>query len=537
MLDEPLASELATHLQRMAQPLELVASVDDSATARDMLALLRQIAALRSDKITLRTEDDDDDAAAAGAVRKPSFSLAAAGAGAPRLRFAGLPLGHEFSSLVLALLWAGGHAPKVDAQLLEQAKALEGDYGFEIFMSQSCHNCPEVVQALCLLALVNPAIRSTVIEGGAFQPEVDARSVMAVPTVFLNGHFFASGRMTLAEILTRLDAAGAARAQRPTQRAPYDMLIVGGGPAGVAAAVYAARKGIRCALVAERLGGQVNDTAAIENYIAQPATDGPRFCAALRAQLGAHEVELIEAQRAESLHAGAQGGLTRVQLASGASLSARSVVLATGARWRNVNVPGEAEYRNRGVAYCPHCDGPLFKGKRTAVIGGGNSGVEAAVDLAGICTHVTLLEFAPQLRADAVLVRKLESLPNVSVHTNAQTSAISGAGGKVDGLHWRERSSGAAQQLALEGVFVQIGLLPNTDWLKGSVALSASGEVLVDARGQTNLPGVFAAGDCSTVPFKQIVIAAGEGAKAALGAYEHLLRTPAAAAVDAPAAQ
>lgn len=523
MLDEQLKTQLAAYLERVQQPFELVASLDDSETARDMRELLTTIQSLRSDKITLRTDGND--------ARKPSFSLQRVGA-TNSLRFAGLPLGHEFTSLVLALLWTGGHPPKVGQDVIDSIKALDGDFNFEVYMSLTCHNCPDVVQALSLMAIANPKIKTTVIEGGAFQQEVTDREIMAVPMVFLNGEVFGSGRMTIEEIVAKLDTGSAAReAAKLSAKDPYDVLIVGGGPAGAAAAVYAARKGIRTGVAAERFGGQVNDTLAIENYISVLETDGPKFAAALEAHTRAYDVDIMNLQRADRLIPAARpGGLIEVQLANGGSLQAKTVILSTGARWRNVNVPGEAEYKNKGVAYCPHCDGPLFKGKRVSVIGGGNSGVEAAIDLAGIVQHVTLIEFADQLKADAVLVNKLKSLPNVTIHTNAQTTEITGAEGKVNGLKYKDRATGVEHAVPLEGVFVQIGLVPNTEWLKGTVELSKFGEIIVDSHGRTNLPGVFAAGDCTTVPFKQIVIAAGEGSKAALSAFDHLIRMPLVAA-------
>ncbi|WP_027475813.1 alkyl hydroperoxide reductase subunit F [Curvibacter gracilis] len=522
MLDDQLKTQLAAYLERVTQPFELVASLDDSDTAREMLQLLQTIQSLRADKISLRTDGSD--------ARRPSFSLQRVGSSS-QLRFAGLPLGHEFTSLVLALLWTGGHPPKVEQDVIEQIQALDGDYNFEVYMSLSCHNCPDVVQALSLMAILNPRIKTTVIEGGAFQEEVTRREIMAVPMVFLNGEVFASGRMTVEEIVAKLDTGAAARdAAKLSAKAPYDVLVVGGGPAGAAAAVYAARKGIRVGVAAERFGGQVNDTLAIENYISVLETDGPKFAAALEAHTRAYDVDIMNLQRADKLIPATQpGGLTEVVLANGGSLKAKTVILSTGARWRNVNVPGEAEFKNKGVAYCPHCDGPLFKGKDVAVIGGGNSGIEAAIDLAGVVRHVTVIEFAPELKADAVLVKKLHSLPNVVVHTNAQTTEITGAEGKVNGLRYKDRVSGEEHLVALEGVFVQIGLVPNTEWLKGTIELSRFGEIVVDAKGQTNVPGVLAAGDCTTVPYKQIVIAAGEGAKAALSAFDHLIRTPAAA--------
>ena len=400
-------------------------------------------------------------------------------------------------------------------------------------MSLSCHNCPDVVQALSLMAILNPKVKATVIEGGMFQTEVNERQIMAVPSTFLNGAPFGSGRMLVEEIVAKIDTGAAAKdAAKLSAKDPYEVLIVGGGPAGAAAAVYAARKGIRVGVAAERFGGQTNDTMAIENYISVLETDGPKFAAALEAQVRHYGVDIMNLQLASKLVPAAQeGGLVEVHLANGGVLKSRSVILSTGARWRNVNVPGESEYRNKGVAYCPHCDGPLFKGKKVSVIGGGNSGVEAAIDLAGIVAHVTLVEFADQLKADAVLVNKLKSMPNVTIHVNAQTTEITGDGEKVNGLRFKNRVSGEETLVPLEGVFVQIGLVPNTEWLKGTVALSRFGEIEVDAKGHTNVPGVFAAGDCTTVPYKQIVIAAGEGAKAALSAFDHLIRTPVSAAV------
>lgn len=523
MLEDTLKTQLKTYLERVTQPFEIVASLDGSDASNEMKGLLQDVAAL-SDKITLKTDGAD--------ARKPSFSLNRIGA-QMSLRFAAIPLGHEFTSLVLALLWVGGHPPKVEPEVVEQIKHLEGDYNFEVYMSLSCHNCPDVVQALNLMAVLNPRVKTVTIDGALYQDEVKAREIMAVPMVFLNGEVFGSGRMSVEEIVAKLDKGSAARdAAKLSARDPYDVLIVGGGPAGAAAAVYAARKGIRTGVAAERFGGQVNDTLAIENYISVLETDGPKFAAALEAQVKAYEVDIMNLQRADKLIPATQpGGLIEVQLANGGSLKSRTVILSTGARWREVNVPGEQKYRNKGVAYCPHCDGPLFKGKRVAVIGGGNSGVEAAIDLAGLVSHVTLLEFGDQLRADAVLVSKLRSLPNVSIHTQAQTTEITGDGQKVNGLSYTDRATGTANHVELEGVFVQIGLVPNTEWLKGTLELSKHGEIVVDARGQTSLPGVFAAGDVTTVPFKQIVIAAGDGAKAALSAFDHLIRaTPVAPA-------
>jgi alkyl hydroperoxide reductase subunit F len=492
-----------------------------------MLELLQAIQSCRPDAIRLRLDGSDS--------RRPSFTVQRPGEAA-RLRFAGLPLGHEFTSLVLALLWAGGHPPKVEPDILDAIRGLDADLDFEVYMSLSCHNCPDVVQALSLMALFNPRIRTTVIEGGAFQSEVDSRQVMAVPMVFESGKMFGSGRMLLEEIVAKLDTGSAAReAAKLAAQAPYDVLIVGGGPAGAAAAVYAARKGIRTGIATERMGGQVNDTMAIENYISVLETDGPKFAAAMDAQVRHYGVEILaQQQAAELVPAREAGGLAEVRFANGGSLKARTVIISTGARWRKLGVPGETL---PGMAYCPHCDGPLYKGKRVAVIGGGNSGVEAAIDLAGVVEHVTLLEFGPALRADAVLQRKLESLPNVLIIVNAQTTQVLGSD-RVSGLRYTDRTNGTSHDLDLAGIFVQIGLVPNTDWLKvrvkGSgekgderelnVELNRFGEIVIDAHGRTNVPGVFAAGDCTTVPYKQIIVSAGAGATAALSAFDHLIR-------------
>jgi len=517
MLDAALKTQLQGYLDHVKLPFEIIASLDKSSSSDEMHALLADIAGM-SDKITLRTDGVD--------TRTPSFLLRRIGT-EQSLRFAAIPLGHEFTSLVLALLWTGGHPPKVEQAHIDAVKALDRDLDFEIYMSLTCHNCPDVVQALSLMSIVNPRIRTTVIDGGLFQPEVEAREIMAVPAVWLNGQPFASGRMSLEEIVAKLDTGAAARdAKKLDAEEPYDMLIIGGGPAGAAAAVYAARKGIRTGVAAERFGGQVNDTLGIENYISVSVTDGPKFAAALEGHVKDYQVDIHNLQRAEKLTPAAQpGGLVEVELANGAKLKGKTVILSTGARWRNVGVPGEAEYKNKGVAYCPHCDGPLFKGKPVAVIGGGNSGVEAAIDLAGIVKHVTLLEFGAELRADAVLVNKLKSLPNVTILMNAQTTEFTGTNGKLDGLNYTDRVSGEAKRVEVDGCFVQIGLVPNTEWLRGTVELSRHGEIIVDAKGATSVPGVFAAGDVTTVPFKQIIIAAGDGAKAALGAFDYMMRS------------
>ncbi len=516
MLDTAIKNQLQAYLGKVSHDVEIIASLDDSDKSQEMRAMLTEIAEL-SPRLTYIERPDDSE-------RKPSFALNRVGS-KMGVRFAGIPMGHEFTSLVLALLQVGGHPPKASEDVLEQIRQLDGEFLFETYISLSCQNCPEVVQALNLMAVINPKIRHVMIDGALFQEEISARQIMAVPTLFLNGQPFGQGRMELEEILSKLDTGAAAReAEKIARKDVFDLLVVGGGPAGASAAIYSARKGIRTGVVADRFGGQVLDTLGIENFISVKETEGPKLVSALEQHVKAYDVDVMNLQRASAL---IPGELIEVQLESGASLKAKSVVIATGARWRELNVPGEQEYRNKGVAYCPHCDGPLFKGKRVAVVGGGNSGVEAAIDLAGIVGHVTLLEFDVKLRADEVLQRKLRSLPNVTVITHAQTTEVTGDGSKVNGLRYMDRQSGASNTIELEGIFVQIGLLPNTDWLKGTVALSKHGEIEIDARGQTSVPGVFAAGDVTTVPYKQIIIAMGEGSKAALSAFDHLIRTSA----------
>ncbi|WP_448142047.1 alkyl hydroperoxide reductase subunit F [Stenotrophomonas bentonitica] len=517
MLDANLQSQLKTYLERVTRPIQITAHADDGAKSQEMLELLETLVSLSS-QITLDVRRD-------GAERTPSFALTTPGQDI-HLAFAGLPMGHEFTSLVLALLQVGGHPSKATAEVIEQVQGLEGEYRFETYFSLSCQNCPDVVQALNLAAVLNPRIQHVAIDGGMFPAEVEARQIMSVPTVYLNGEVFDQGRMSLEQIVAKLDTGSAKRdAAKIAAKAPYDVLVIGGGPAGAAAAIYAARKGIRTGVAAERFGGQVLDTMAIENFISVKETEGPKLAMALEQHVREYDVDIMNLQRASGLVPAGDDGLVEITLENGASLKSRSVILSTGARWRQMNVPGEDQYRNKGVAYCPHCDGPLFKGKRVAVIGGGNSGVEAAIDLAGIVTHVTLLEFDDKLRADEVLQKKLRSLGNVTIITSALTQEVLGDGQKVNGLVYKDRVGGDAHRVELEGIFVQIGLLPNTEWLKDAVALSPRGEVVIDDRGQTSVPGVFAAGDCTTVPYKQIIIAMGAGSTAALSAFDHLIRT------------
>ena len=525
MLDDAIATQLRTHLQKVVQPIVLRASLDDGAKSAELTALLDEIAAM-SELITVERTDDDE--------RRPSFAIVRAGTDVS-VRFAGIPLGHEFTSLVLALLQVGGHPSTARDETVRAVEALTDDLHFETYFSLSCQNCPDVVQALNLMSVLNPRVSHTAIDGALFADEVESRQVMAVPAVFLNGEPWGQGRMTLEEIVDRLDSGAAERrAEELADRDVFDVLVVGGGPAGAAAAIYSARKGISTGVVAERFGGQVLDTLAIENFISVPYTEGPKLAAAMEQHVLDHDVDVMDLQRAARLIPGSDGDPIGVELDNGVVLRSRSVVISTGARWRTMDVPGEAEYRNKGVAYCPHCDGPLFKGKRVAVVGGGNSGVEAAIDLAGIVSHVTLIEFDDQLRADDVLQRKLRSLPNVDVLVSSLTTEVHGDGSTVTGITVRDRVEGSDRLIELDGVFVQIGLLPNTEWLEGTVELSPRREVVIDDHGRTSVPGVFAAGDCTTVPFKQIVIAMGAGATASLSAFDHLIRTGAPAEDGSP---
>ena len=519
MLDATMTQQLKTYLANLREPVELVASLGDDEKSAQTRELLEEISALH-DLVSASFDGTD--------ARKPSFIIRRGSDAEKWVRFAGLPMGHEFTSLVLALLWAGGHPPKVDADLLEQVRGLEGDFNFEMYFSLSCHNCPDVVQALTLLALENSRVTATLIEGGTFQDEVEARDVMAVPATFLNGEPFYNGKLELAEILAKIDTASEAKAaEKLAAKDPFEVLVIGGGPAGAATAIYTARKGFRTGVAAERFGGQLHDTLGIENLPGTPYTEGPKLAGELKRHVGEYDIDLMDLAKAVKLvPAKQEGGLHTVELGNGASLKARSLILATGARWRNLGVPGEAEYRNKGVAYCPHCDGPLFKGKRIAVVGGGNSGVEAAIDLAGVVGHVTLIEFDSKLRADEVLQAKLRSMANVEIVTNGQTTEILGAEGKVNGLRLKDRESGDERTIELEGVFVQIGLVPNTEWLEESgLELTKHGEIATDEEGRTNLPGVFGAGDVTDVPYKQIVVAMGEGSKAGLSAFDYLIRT------------
>ncbi|MEH7457603.1 alkyl hydroperoxide reductase subunit F [Bacillus sp. JJ1127] len=506
ILDADIKAQLAQYLQLMENDVLLKVSAGSDDVSKDMLALVDELATMSSKIKVEKTQLE----------RTPSFSVNRTGEDTG-VTFAGIPLGHEFTSLVLALLQVSGRAPKVEQKVIDQVKNIQGEYHFESYISLSCHNCPDVVQALNVMSVLNPGITHTMIDGAAFKEEVESKDIMAVPTVYLNGESFGSGRMTLEEILAKM--GNGPDASEFSDKDPYDVLVVGGGPAGASAAIYAARKGIRTGIVAERFGGQVMDTMGIENFISVKRTEGPKLVASLEEHVKEYDIDVMNLQRAKRLE---KKELIEVELENGAVLKSKSVIVSTGARWRNVGVPGEAEFKNKGVAYCPHCDGPLFAGKHVAVIGGGNSGIEAAIDLAGIVKHVTVLEFMPELKADAVLQERLYSLPNVTVLKNVQTKEITGTD-TVNGISYIDRETEAVHHIELQGVFVQIGLVPNTDWL-GDTVERVRGEIVTDKHGATNVPGVFAAGDCTNNPYKQIIISMGSGANAALGAFDYLIR-------------
>ncbi|ESE41809.1 alkyl hydroperoxide reductase subunit F [Shewanella decolorationis] len=511
MLDANLKNQLQTYLQNLKRPVELVVSADESKKSQELKSLANDIVSLSS---LVSIKEAQGQRTPAMTVVNPALNT--------QISFAGLPMGHEFTSLVLALLHTGGHPIKLSDDIIEQIRNLPGKYEFETYVSLTCQNCPDVIQALNMMAAINPNITNVMIDGALFQDEVASRNIMAVPSVYLNGEVFAAGRISIGEILNKLDTGAASRkAEELSQKAPYEVLVVGGGPAGAAAAIYAARKGLRTGVVADKFGGQVAETVGIENFISVKATEGPKLVANLEAHVRDYEVDIMDNQKAVKL---ASDGLFELELASGAKLRSRTILLATGARWREMNVPGEKEYRGKGVAYCPHCDGPLFKGKRVAVIGGGNSGIEAAIDLANIVEHVTVLEFDSKLRADDVLQRKAASMGNIKIITQAMTTEVTGDGTRVNGLNYTDRATGENHHIALAGIFVQIGLVPNAEWLKGTVDLTPRGEIIVDERGQTSVPGVFAAGDVTNSPYKQIIIAMGSGANASLSAFDYLIR-------------
>ncbi len=507
LLDAEIRSQLNEYFKLLEGDVLIKVSTDSDKVSKDIMALVEELATM-SEKIKVEE---------AKLPRTPSFSI-------NRLdkdmgvTFAGLPLGHEFTSLVLALLQVSGRPPKIEDRIAKQISEIQGELNFETYISLSCHNCPEVVQALNIMSVINPNISHTMIDGSAYKDEVESKDILAVPTIYLNGEFFASGRMSVEEILSKLDVTS--DPSEYEDREPFDVLVIGGGPAGASAAIYAARKGIRTGIVADKFGGQVNETLSIENYIGVKNTEGPKLASDIEAHVREYDIDIILSQKVKNIE---KKDLIYVALENGAILKSKTIIISSGARWRNIGVPGEEQYKNKGVAYCPHCDGPLFKGKKVAVIGGGNSGIEAAIDLAGVADHVTVFEFLPELKADNLLQERLYSLPNVDVLKNVKTKEITGDK-RVNGISYIERDKGTKKHLDIDGVFVQIGLIPNTEWLENTVELNTKGEIIVDQHSATNIPGIFAAGDCTDSPYKQIVISMGSGANAALSAFDYLIR-------------
>lgn len=507
-LDAEIKEQLGQYLQLLESEIVLQAQLKDDANSQKVKEFLQEIVAM-SPMISLEEKE---------LPRTPSFRIAKKGQESG-VEFAGLPLGHEFTSFILALLQVSGRPPKVETDIVKRIQAVDEPMHFETYVSLTCHNCPDVVQALNIFSVLNPLISHTMIEGGMFKNEIDAKGIMAVPTVFLNGEEFASGRMTIEQLVEKI--AEPESVELFNDKGTFDVLVIGGGPAGCSAAIYAARKGIRTGLLAETFGGQVMETVGIENMIGTPYTEGPQLMAQVEAHVSQYNVDIMKAQRAKTVR---KSDLIEVELENGAVLKTKSLILALGATWRNINVPGEEEFRTKGVTNCPHCDGPLFEEKNVAVIGGGNSGIEAAIDLAGLAKEVHVLEFLPELKADQVLQERAASLSNVTIHKNVATKEITGQD-HVTGLTYVDRATNEEHQLDVEGVFVQIGLVPNTAWLKDSdIQLNSRGEIEIDNHGATSIAGIFAAGDCTDSAYKQIIISMGSGATAALGAFDYLIR-------------
>lgn len=524
MLNPQILDALKGYTQGMSKPVRFVLQTGEHGKRDELKALLGAIVEL-SDKLSLEERDT------AGLLRSPVSFLIEADGEDTGIRFSGIPGGHEFNSLVLAMLQAAGTALKLDQSLQRLIGNLREELRFEVFVSLSCHNCPDVVQALNQFALLNPRITTEMIDGGLYPELIAERDIQGVPSVYLNGELFGNGKVDAAALIDKLiernpDIASVAPAEAlPVQ----DVMVVGGGPAGVSAAIYSARKGLNVALIADRLGGQVKDTMGIENLISVPKTTGPELVGALRQHMEDYAITLKEHVRVAGIQT---GEIKTVRLSSGETIRTRALIIATGARWRELGVPGERENIGNGVAYCPHCDGPFFKGKDVAVIGGGNSGIEAALDLAGIVKSVTVYEFMPELKADRILVDQAEARANITIRRNVATHEITATNGKVDSIVYEDRATGERHSQALAGVFVQIGLVPNSQFVRDVVELNRFGEIVVDDRGRTSVPGIFACGDVTTVPFKQIVVAMGEGSKASLAAFEYLLTAQPAAAVN-----
>lgn len=512
-MDQQLAQQVKDVLSKLTGEIGLVYDQADHPQQGDLVQFLKDISD-QSERINIQASNHHQNA--------PSFQIFRADK-PTGIRFTGIPTGHEFTSLILAILNADGKGKFVDEGLQTLIKKIKGPVVVKTYISLTCENCPDVVQTLNQMALIHDDFKHEMIDGAFVQEEIKRLAIQGVPSVMAGNTLISSGRVTLADLLTRLTQHfGQDDAQKnPTALETADVVVVGGGPAGVSAAIYTARKGLKTVVIADKIGGQLNETKGIENFISVPYTEGVKLSQNLKEHLLDNHIRIYENRRVETV---VTEPTKTVTLNTGETLSAKAIVIATGAKWRRLGIPGEAEYIGRGVAFCPHCDGPFYKGKRCSVIGGGNSGIEAAIDLAGIVKEVTVIEFSPTLKADDVLVKKAKTMPNITIITNAKTTDIQGDGQKVIGLHYEDRETGQAHHLPIDGIFVQIGLVPNSQCVKDSVACTPYGEIITDEKGRTSLPGIYAAGDVTTVPFKQIVIALGEGAKAGLGVFEEFIK-------------
>jgi alkyl hydroperoxide reductase subunit F len=509
MLDQDLKTQLVSLFENLENSIEFSYARTDHADQAELIELLSDMVSTRG-KLSLRENDELAD--------YPQFKILKNGQDT-RIHFHGIPTGHEFSSLVLAVLNVDGKGRLPDAGLSLRIQKLKGPIQIQTYISLTCENCPNVVQALNQMAVIHPDFRHTMIDGAYSEADIARLGIQGVPSVIVDGRLLHSGRISLVDLIAKLEAefGSDSKAVAHTDLGLFDVVVVGGGPAGASAAIYSARKGLKTAVVAEKVGGQVQETKGIENLVSVIYTEGPQLTAQLLKHVENYDIQLFENRRVKSI---AKGAVKKLELEGGESLSAKSIIIATGAKWRELGVAGEKEYLGRGVAFCPHCDGPYYKGKKIAVIGGGNSGVEAAIDLAGIVSEVVLIEFGSQLKADQVLINKLNSLSNTSIITSARTTQVLGDGQRVVALEYENRETKGIIKIDLDGVFVQIGLLPNTHFIKDTVELTPHGEIIVDLKGRTSVAGIYAAGDVTTIPYKQIVIAMGEGAKVALAAFE-----------------
>lgn len=514
ILDEELKEQLKSYLENLKEDVILEASLDDSSSATEMRSLLQEISSL-SKKVEYNENGTNE--------RKPSFAIKNTQTKIS-LSFAAIPLGHEFTSLVLAILQAGGHPIKLSEETTDTVKSIKETLNFTTYMSLTCQNCPDVVQALNAMAILNPNISNTSVDGALFQSEVESKSIMAVPTVYLNGEEFLQGRTSVEEVLQKLGSYDDSKiVEEINNKEIFETLVIGGGPAGASAAIYSARKDVRTGVVATRFGGQILDTMTIENFISIKHTEGPKLANALEEHMKEYNIDFIRLQTVVEIVK--DGDIFKAICQSGAILKAKTIIISTGAKWRKMGVAGEDKYIGKGIAFCPHCDGPLFRDKSIAIIGGGNSGVEAAIDLSAIGKDITLIEFAPELKADAVLQRQMAKIGNIKVIKSSKVEEVFGSENKLTSLDYLDMKTGEKHSLNVDGIFVQIGLLPNSDFAKGFIDLTDRGEIIIDNKCQTSVAGIFAAGDVTTVPYKQIIIAMGEGAKASLSSFEYLIRT------------